>query len=135
MCRWIIALMYVLPLVAGSVGAAESIEPLVPQSTEGIHYLSGGVGDEELAQIEAAKSSYNVKILLAERVGSYVSGVHLTLSSLLGEKLVDIPSAGPFVLLQVPAGTYQIDVSYEGHAQQRRLTLRAEQRQSLVIAW
>ena len=135
MRRPIAVFMLALFAATGVAIAAETVEPLVPQSSEGIRYLSGGIGEDELAQIEAAKTSYNVKILLAEKSGHYISEVRLTLSSLLGEKLVDIPSAGPFVLLQVPAGTYQIDATYEGHAQQRRITINTARPLSAVLFW
>ena len=134
MRRPITVLMFALFSATAAI-AAETVDPLVPESSEGIRYLSGGIGDDELAQIEAAKASYNVKILLAEKSGHYISGVHLTLSSLLGDKLVDIPSAGPFVLLQVPAGTYQIEATYEGHTQQQRTTINATRPLSTVLRW
>ena len=134
MRRPIAVFMFAL-LSATGVIAAETVEPLVPESSEGVRYLSGGIGEDELAQIEAAKASYNVKILLAEKSGHYISGVHLTLSTLLGDKLVDIPSAGPFVLLQVPGGTYQIEAAYEGHAQQQRITINGTRPLSTVFRW
>ena len=134
MRRPIAALMFALFSATGVI-AAETVEPLIPESSEGVRYLSGGIGEDELAQIEAAKASYNVKILLAEKSGHYISGVHLTLSTLLGDKLVDIPSAGPFVLLQVPGGTYQIEAAYEGHAQQQRITISGTRPLSTVFRW
>ena len=134
MRRPIAVFMFALFSAAGVI-AAETVEPLLPESSEGVRYLSGGIGEDELAQIEAAKASYNVKILLAEKSGHYISGVHLTLSTLLGDKLVDIPSAGPFVLLQVPSGTYQIEAAYEGHAQQQRITISGTRPLSTVFRW
>ena len=133
MRHWIIALLLSLPCSA--LLAEESVEPLLPQTSEGIRYMTGGIGDEELAQIDAAKTDYNVKLVLAEKTGTYISSVKLTLSNILGDTLVDIASAGPLVLLQLPTGTYQINATYEGKLLQKRIDCRANRAQTVVFGW
>lgn len=45
------------------------------KSNRGLSYLSGGIGDEERDEILAREKDFNLKLVFAERTGSYMADV------------------------------------------------------------
>lgn len=84
--------------------------PLEVEKSNGITYLSGGIGDEELAQLKAQEETYNLRLQISGPYGAYLSDVWMTLSA-DGKTLVSMNDAGPYVYMLVPAGKYQIDLT------------------------
>ena len=121
-------------IVVPSVGAAQE-EILAPGFSNGIPYLSGGIGDEEREAIEHARKDYNVKIVLTETAGAYVSNVNLELATILGEPILALSGAGPLVLIQLPPGTYLITADYDGRKTQRRFDVKDNAAQTVTVAW
>lgn len=110
-------------------------EILAPGFANGIPYLSGGIGDEEREAIDRARNNYNIKLVLAEASGSYVSDVTLHITTVLGDPIISIPSAGPLVLLQLPPGTYLINAAYEGRNAQKRFDVSDNLAQTVNVLW
>ncbi|WP_153111836.1 carboxypeptidase-like regulatory domain-containing protein [Propionivibrio limicola] len=123
-----------LGLFCGALFAAEP--GVMKQEFNGTPFISGGVGEEELEQINAAKGEYNVRLLLAEKSGAYVTGVQLAIFDGKGKKVLDAWDAGPYLLTRLPTGTYQVSAAYDGQTQQKRLDVRAGMPQaSMVFHW
>ena len=124
-----------LLLLALPPAAVAQDEILAPGFANGIPYLSGGIGDEEREAIDRARNNYNIKLVLAEASGSYVSDVTLHITTVLGEPVISIPSAGPLVLLQLPPGTYLINAAYEGRNAQKRFDVSDNLAQTVNVLW
>ena len=93
------------------------------------------IGDEEREAIDRARNNYNIKLVLAEASGSYVSDVTLHITTVLGDPVISIPSAGPLVLLQLPPGTYLINAAYEGRNAQKRFDVSDNLAQTVNVLW
>lgn len=124
-----------LLLLALPPAAVAQDEVLAPGFANGIPYLSGGIGDEEREAIDRARNNYNIKLVLAEASGSYVSDVTLHITTVLGDPVISIPSAGPLVLLQLPPGTYLINAAYEGRNAQKRFDVSDNLAQTVNVLW
>lgn len=124
-----------LLLLALPPAAVAQDEILAPGFANGIPYLSGGIGDEEREAIDRARNNYNIKLVLAEASGSYVSDVTLHITTVLGDPVISIPSAGPLVLLQLPPGTYLINAAYEGRNAQKRFDVSDNLAQTVNVLW
>lgn len=124
-----------LLLAASSSIAAAQTGILEPGFSNGVPYLSGGIGDEELEEIDRARPSYNTRLVFSEASGAYVSNVALNLATVLGEPIVSLSSAGPMVLLQLPPGSYLITTSYDGKTLQKRLDVRDNTARTVSIFW
>lgn len=122
-----------LVLLCSSPLAAES--GLAWQDYNGIVYISGGVGEEELAEINAARSGFNVRVLLAEKSGTYVTGVHVAVNEAGGTKVLEVESAGPYLLAKLPEGKYRIAVTYGGQTQQQDFVVQAGRAHEFVFRW
>ena len=98
-------------------------------------YLSGGVGEEELADIRSRERDFNLKLLFAERGGAYLGDVDVALTNAAGETVFAVQALGPYVLLRLPSGSYQIRATMNGQVQQGRLSVPAKGRQETVLRW
>ena len=101
----------------------------------GVLYVSGGVGEVELDWIKNSGREFGLRLLLAERNGAYVAGVHVQISDRQGKTMLDIADAGPYLLAKLPTGTYRIDATYEGRRQSRQIHLRDGQPVNMSVLW
>jgi hypothetical protein len=128
------ASILLLALASAPVALAQQ-GMLKPEVSNGVPYLSGGIGDEERDEIDRARPGYNTKLVLSEASGSYVADVKLTVANALGEPIVSIAGAGPLVLLQLPPGSYLVTASLDGRTVQKRLNVRDNTARTVSIVW
>ncbi len=109
---------------------------LIPQSQNGISYLSGGIGDEELTFIKQATREYNLHLTFSEgRSNAYVSDIKLTINNLRGKTLLALEQAGPLVYVKLPAGRYDISAELEGRIEKRRVVVGAKMPKTVQFHW
>lgn len=123
----------VFGLACVTASASDPVPPL--QTYDGTAFVTGGIGEEELAQINAARADFNVRLLMAEKGGAYVTGVRVVIVDGKGNKVLEVGTSGPYLLTKLPKGTYQINASYEGRSQDRRLEVRDGGAQMLSFYW
>lgn len=85
--------------------------PLELLTENGVSYISGGIGDEEVAQLKAQEAQYNIQLTITNGSGAYASNVVLTLKDAKGASLVSINDAGPKVFFRAPAGSYTVETN------------------------
>ncbi len=83
----------------------------VSTAQDDVTYVTGGIGEDEKAAIEAAKADYNVHITNSSADGAYVGEVRVKLmqthGSMVEEKLS--VAAGPLLYVRLPAGKYTLE--------------------------
>ena len=118
----LIAVMFALqcsPVLAVEVDdAAKSNVTSSPQ--EAISWISGGVGDEAMAELHKVSTAYNVHLLLTGASGNYLAGVPFSISR-KGKVTVSGVTEGPLLYLKLPSGSYQIAVELDGARQSKRI--------------
>ena len=65
----------------------------------------------------------------------YVTGVRVVVSEASGTKVLEVESAGPYLLAKLPEGNYRISVIYDGQAQQQDFVAQAGRAQEFVFRW
>lgn len=81
---------------------------IVPVTRNGIEYVSGGVGEEEVKAIQALAPHYNLRMTFALTGGEYLSDVTVTLTSERSVELLNATASGPFIFFKVPPGRYRV---------------------------
>jgi hypothetical protein len=110
--------------------AAKSNASNGPQAE--VPWLSGGVGDEAMAEMHKVSTDYNVHLLLTGPRGNYLAGVPFTVSRRNGNVMVSGVTEGPLLYLKLPAASYQIAVEIDGAWQTRRIQASASGRATRV---
>jgi hypothetical protein len=122
-------------LMVNPLMAQGTSSTLVENTYENIAYVSGGIGDEERDEIRSRERNFNLKLLFAERDGSYLGDVNVVLLNAKGDTVFDVKSVGPFLLLKLPAGKYLIKTSMNGQMQQKRMSITAKGRHEAIFRW
>lgn len=114
--------------VIDSVGGG-AIEPVLPvvQKNDGISYITGGVGDEELAELIAQESNFNSRILLSSSYGEYLSDVAVRFLDKKNVEVLRVMGAGPFLYVNLPPGSYKVEAaSSSGEIQSKKINVSAK---------
>ncbi|OHC70197.1 MAG: hypothetical protein A2045_01410 [Rhodocyclales bacterium GWA2_65_20] len=129
----VLAMTYAFwPALAAAQPAAASP---VDASYQGLPYLDGGVGEEERAQLLARENDFNLKLVFAEKSGAYLADVELAVVDAKGQTVLEIKSAGPIVLAQLPAGSYRVKALSNGQMEQKSAAISGRGRSALIFRW
>ncbi|TJZ69009.1 carboxypeptidase regulatory-like domain-containing protein [Chitiniphilus eburneus] len=99
------------------------------------NFVTGGVGDEELASLNAVKPQYNVRLLLTQKDGAYIAGVPVTIVDRKGATVLEAESKGPHLFVQLPDGSYRISATYEGKTLARSVSVKGNAARNVHFAW
>lgn len=91
-------------------GATETDLP-VAQTKDGIRYITGGIGDEELAAITSQEHNFNTRILLIATNGEYMSEVAVRILSKDGNEVLSLDNVGPYLYAYLPDGSYTVEAT------------------------
>jgi hypothetical protein len=86
--------------------------------SQGIAYGSGGVGLGERKAMKGIEKKYNLKLIFAAASGEYVASVKVVVAQ-GGARVLEVVSEGPWFLVKLPEGTYQVTATWEGESQVR----------------
>ena len=122
-------------LALGLAGTALAQDGLPPVQTYGsVSYVTGGIGLDESAALKAAEKNFALSLLFAQtRRGEYLADVKVSIKDRAGKTLLEAVSDGPFLLAQLPAGTYQVSAEYAGKALAK--TVRVEPKGGTRVAF
>lgn len=95
-----------------------------PKAAEGGSLLCGGVGSDERAALENEAQGANLTMEFSTRRGEYVSDVEVMLSPVQPSEAGPgflLTAEGPLCFMQVPAGRYRIEATYNGATRTTRV--------------
>ena len=91
--------------LAGGSAFAQGLP--APVERDGLTYLTGGVGEDEVMAFRQAAPKYNLRVTFSSKSGHYLSDIFVTLSR--GDRpVLTVRTDGPFLFARVPAGRYKI---------------------------
>ena len=122
-------------LLAGSFVWAQ-----VPQtqSSQGISYITGGVGTEESSAILAEAKQWPLLLELSQLEngrGVWIFGSQIKILNTKNTVIFDAKADGPYMLVNLIAGDYVIEASYQGVEQKRAISLKAGPSQKISLFW
>ena len=129
------SLALVLCLLAGS-----SVWAQIPQTqySQGISYITGGVGEEESTAILTEAKQWPVLLELSQLEngrGVWIFGSQIKILNAQNAVVFDAKAEGPYMLINLTAGDYAIQASYQGVEQKRTISVKAGQPQKFSIFW
>lgn len=104
-------------------GGAIPALPLEVKTSGSVKYVSGGVGDEEMAQLKAIGQEYNLHLLLTAKSGEYITGVNFRVLGEGGKEVLSMQGAGPYVFVKLPAGSYTLEATWAGITKKASVSL------------
>jgi hypothetical protein len=119
---------FVIGLVSMSFASEFSgFQPEV-KTYNGVMYLSGGIGVDELETLRLMEKDYALKLSFAEKAGNYLSDVQVVIKDTAGDTVLDAVSQGPWLFTKLPAGKYTVMATTMGrtHQQVARVTSKGQ---------
>lgn len=96
-------------------------------------YLSGGIGETELAALRDREKDYNVKITFADAQGAYMADIKVVIRNSGGDLIFAEKNLGPILLLRLPEGGYEIAAAGQTLSGSKALKIEAKQRDALLL--
>lgn len=110
--------------------------PAPKQAKGGFMYVTGGVGAVEQANMQARYADYSFELVnvLSGPQGAFVSDVHVTIKK-NNQTVLETTTQGPWLMADLPPGTYQLTASFDGATQSNTIKLHKGANQRLVLDW
>jgi hypothetical protein len=122
-------------LVPALVPVAGAASDAVVQTTGGVSYASGGIGDDSIARLNSLAPDFNLKLVFAMSSGNYVTGVRVAIADAAGKTVLDTLSEGPWFLTKVPAGNYQVVATFAGKPVKRQISVGPSALRTVDFRW
>jgi hypothetical protein len=99
-------------------------------------YANGGIGQEESDEMRAKAGNFNLRLYMSEgKHGHSITGTQVTITDKKGNVILDVPSAGPMLFVQVENGSYTINATYVGTTMTRKVVVANRRGTNVHISW
>ena len=97
-------------------------------------YVSRGIGEGEITQLDAQRDRYSLWVITAAKVsGAYLADVRVRITDAKKALVLEHTMAGPWLLVDLPLGRYDVEASYQGKSLSRPTTIHAGDRHQMVF--
>jgi hypothetical protein len=113
----------------------------LPQTkTQGtVSFITGGIGSDQSNAMYAAAKKWSVLIEMSQIDGSgrgvWIAGINVRILDSKQKTVLETVSDGPLMLLNAPAGQYEIEATYQGKVLKRSLTIKDKENQRVTLFW
>jgi hypothetical protein len=108
------------------------------QHSQGISYITGGVGQEETLAILAEAKQWPLTLELSQidnGRGVWIFGAVIKITNSKKQTIFDAQADGPYMLINLESGDYVLEAGYQGVVQKRSLSIKTDSPQKISIFW
>ena len=128
-----LTVLSLLLLALPAVAAAGPSLPVEIETSQGIEFYNGGVGLGERAQMPQL---YPLKIVLVTDKGLYVNDAEIVITGKGGKEVLRTRADnGPWLIADVPPGSYSLKATLEGSSAAASVQVSAGQKKVVVLSW
>jgi len=104
------------------------------QSPQGWAYLDGGIGQTETESMESERSKYSLWVMTAGRTsGAHLADVDIAIVNDKGEQVFERRLEGPWLMINLPLGRYEVRSHYKNESQSRITTIHPGDHHQIVF--
>jgi hypothetical protein len=101
-----------------------------------VRYLTGGVGEDERAQMDQRRGEFNLELIFAARGGgNYLADVDVAVLDSSGQEVLRTTADGPRVLAQLPPGRYTVVAGFDAKVQRRTVSVPRKGTRQVALYW
>lgn len=89
---------------------------------QGPAWVNGGIGEAEQRALKQAAGNYSLGLTFASFSGAYLANADVQVKNAGGEVVCSGTSLDPILLVDLPAGQYIVEATYEGNRSPMRST-------------
>ena len=128
--------LFVTSLCCLIINLANAEDGVIYKTESGINFVSGGVSEEQASDIRHNAKNFSLHLLFsAGSAGGWLTDVSVLIIDGSGQTAFIKRQAGPLLYIDLPAGDYQVIGRYNDVRQSKRLTLRGEKPQRVILNW
>jgi hypothetical protein len=134
--KTLIKLLFIVLMLEASGLALAQIPPT--QRSDGVAYITGGVGDGEADAIVAEAKQWPLMLELSQLEngrGVWIFGANIKVNNSKKATVFDAKADGPYMLINLDPGDYVIEATYEGVLQTRAISIKANSPQKISLFW
>lgn len=110
--------------------------PLIQRRTKsGLEYINGGVGIKQRNAIDQVEDNFGLKLVFADFEGRYIADVAVDILDNNGRRVFSLDEAGPWLLTDLPPGSYQVRASFDGERKTRRVQVGRDGVRTVIMHW
>jgi hypothetical protein len=129
-------LALILPCVLFSLPTLAEQAVIQPQTQGDVTFVSGGVGGDEQAAMQAMQSDYNLSLLFSvQGTGEYLSDVKVSITDAHGNVFLETVADGPKLFANLKSGRYLITAADQNGRVQHKTATVGNRRTSLSFTW
>jgi hypothetical protein len=124
----------VLAAVASILVAPHASAMTHGQSAQGWKFLEGGVGANETESMESERANYSLWIMTAARTsGAHLADAEVTIINDKGEQVFERRLDGPWLMIDLPLGRYEVRSRAAEQTQSRITTIHPGDHHQIVF--
>jgi hypothetical protein len=108
------------------------------QYSQGISYVTGGVGEGETVAILAQAKQWPLLLEMSQIEngrGVWIFGASIKITNSKKQTIFEAQADGPYMLINLVPGDYVIEATYQEVVQKRALSIRADSPQKISLFW
>ena len=108
------------------------------QHSQGISYITGGVGEGETVAILAEAKQWPLLLEMSQIEngrGVWIFGATIKIIDAKKKVIFDAQADGPYMLVNLVTGDYLIEATYQGVTQKRALSVKSDSSQKISLFW
>lgn len=119
---------------AATVVAGAALAITSGKTALGGPYASGGIGRGEVTTLDAQRDRYSLWVITAAKVsGAYLADVQLKIRDKDGKLVLDHKLAGPWLLVDLPLGRFEVEAAYRSETFRKATTIHAGDHHQMVF--
>ena len=129
-------LIFIAQLLAlGSLSIAQIPDT---QYSQGISYITGGVGEDEARAITSEAKQWPLLLEMSQLEngrGVWIFGATINILNDKSQSIFNAQADGPYMLVNLEVGTYTIQASFNGVQQTKLVSIKAGSSQKINLFW
>jgi hypothetical protein len=120
--------------IAAAVVASTAIAQTSGRTALGGTFVSGGIGESEIAALDAQRDRYSLWVITAAKLsGAYLADVRVRITDANRKLVLEHSMVGPWLLVELPLGRFEVEASYDGRTITRATTIHAGDHHQMVF--
>jgi len=115
---------------------AQATEQQIRTTKNGIQYLTGGIGHEEVIEMRPHAKKFTLNLIFSEgEDGHSATAININIYNDKNELVFRLKGAKPMLYVNLPAGNYMILATNNGEKLRHQLTIASNANQKVILNW
>lgn len=131
----VVSMLLSVAVLSFSPCASAQDEVIRVKTTNGVSYISGGVGTDERDAMRQRAGDYNLQLAFAARSGAYLAGVKVDIRNAAGRSVLNAEADGPWLFVRLEPGSYRISAEVKGEVMSRAVKVPKQGHATATMLW